>query len=138
MHFLRITDVSDKTKFSATADGYDVDGVVAINQPCDNISRMSVSDLIQDDNDTPDDGVTGTIFPNPAKEKTTLQLNGSQENELWNVRIIDMTGKVVFESNFTSEAGSTEYPLDVTNLPKGIFQVIATNGNTNLALKLNH
>ena len=138
MHFLRITDVSDKSKFSPTADGYDVDGVLAINQPCGSNSRMAIADMIEDDINTPDEGVTGTIFPNPAKEKTTLQLNGSQENESWNVRIIDMTGKVVFESNFTSEAGSTEYPLDVTNLPKGIFQVIATNGNTNLALKLNH
>ncbi len=94
--------------------------------------------MIEDDINTPDEGVTGTIFPNPAKEKATLLLNGSLENESWNIRVIDMTGKVVFESDFAASAGSSEFPLDVTSLPRGIFQVIANNGRTNLALKLNH
>jgi hypothetical protein len=49
-----------------------------------------------------------------------------------------MTGKVVFESDFEAVAGTSEFPLDVTGLAKGIFQVVATNGRTNLALKLNH
>jgi Ig-like domain CHU_C associated/Secretion system C-terminal sorting domain len=138
IHMLRITDVSDKSKFPAAGDAYDVDGVVAINQPCGNNSRMSIADMIEDDNNTPDEGVTGTIFPNPAKEKATLQLNGSQENESWNIRIIDMTGKVISESVFEATAGSSEFPMDVTSLPRGIFQVIATNGQTKLALKLNH
>jgi len=138
MHLLRITDVSDKSKFSPTADGYDVDGVLAINQPCGSNSRMAIADMIEDDINTPDEGVTGTIFPNPAKEKATLLLNGSLENESWNIRVIDMTGKVVFESDFAATAGLSEFPLDVTSLPRGIFQVIANNGRTNLALKLNH
>jgi hypothetical protein len=138
MHLLRITDVSDKSRFPATADAYDVDGVVAINQPCGTNSRMAISDMIEDDNETPNEGVSGSIFPNPAKEKATLLLNGSLENESWNIRIVEMTGKVIFESDFTATAESSEFPLDVTSLPRGIYQVIATNGRNNLALKLNH
>ncbi len=138
IHYLRITDVSDKSKFSAAADGYDVDGVLAINQPCGSNTRLAISDMIEDDIETPDEAISGSIFPNPASEKATLLLEGSRENESWNIRMVDMTGKVVFESNFFASNGNSEFPLEVAGLPKGIFQVIATNGQTKLSMKLNH
>jgi hypothetical protein len=65
------------------------------------------------------------IYPNPAKDKLTVQLNGI--NSIAEISITDINGKVLMRQK-TAEA-ATE--LNISQLPAGIFLVRATeNGKT--------
>jgi len=82
--YIRITDRSAASQFSASADGYDVDGVLTIQDCQTSLSRR----VDYDDVLTPDDDVEDVLFPNPFDH--TINLNTSEEVE---VSIMDYSGR---------------------------------------------
>jgi len=58
------------------------------------------------------------VFPNPAKEYFTLQLDGPA-SETVNVRLMSATGQLVYSQTDLSLNSTTEIP--VANLPGGIY-----------------
>ncbi len=66
-----------------------------------------------------------TMFPNPAKDKITIQLsNISVENA--NIEILNATGQVVKSQNLPIEKGGINAECDVTSLSPGIYFVKTT------------
>ncbi len=60
------------------------------------------------------------IFPNPVSDKLTLSMslrNASQAN----LKIYDLTGKVVSELNTTLGGGAQKMEVDASSLPAGIY-----------------
>ncbi|HPE35082.1 MAG TPA: T9SS type A sorting domain-containing protein [Bacteroidales bacterium] len=63
------------------------------------------------------------VFPNPAGDELNIELNGYDNGTL---KMIDFTGKVVMISDFKS----SNFALDVSRLPAGIYYLMIHTGNT--------
>ncbi len=58
------------------------------------------------------------IYPNPTADKITIKADAIVTAK---VALIDMSGRIVFESNF---GGKSEESIDMTNLNTGIYQLM--------------
>ncbi len=74
-------------------------------------------------------GVSPTIYPNPANNTLTININ---DNELTQVRMFDNSGKLIFEDTFTSEQAIT-----TTNFPSGIYHIIIATKSGITSSKIN-
>jgi hypothetical protein len=123
LHFLRITDVSDKTKFNSSADGFDLDGVVAINQCTSGNTREAIE--IVDDIQTADEvEITGNLelYPNPAAESATFSFS-SQNESAFGLKIINAMGQFVYSTEGMATEGANNIDLKLENLSKGLYIV---------------
>jgi len=68
------------------------------------------------------------LYPNPAAESISLQLNESLEFANLKVQIIDMHGRIIKEMPLQS----TNQTLEIGSLSTGIFQVNILNENSNV------
>jgi len=70
------------------------------------------------------------LYPIPADEFTTLQINATQAIEKLDVRIVSMNGKVVLQQTFNQIGEEFQQQFDLTNLATGqyILQGISPNG----------
>ena len=82
--YIRITDRSAASQFSASADGYDVDGILTIQDCQTQLSRR----VDYDDVLTPDEDIEDVLFPNPFDH--TINLNISEEAQ---ISIMDYSGR---------------------------------------------
>lgn len=64
------------------------------------------------------------IYPNPTSDFIRVKLNDSNLNR---IKIIDITGKVVFETKSIPHASEVEIP--VNHLPSGVYVLRLENGN---------
>ena len=65
------------------------------------------------------------IFPNPAKEILFVEANGNNENATF--EIIDAVGRKLKKIQILLN-GKTSFSIDVSNLPKGIYNLILFKG----------
>jgi hypothetical protein len=126
------------SNFSGAADAYDVDGLVVINKTCGSNATRNAADLIVDVTSTPDEETVGNLYPNPATDIAVLSVDGAKANETWTVQVVDIAGRLVSTSSFTSTEGVTEHRIPVSHLSSGIYQVIATNGANKIVQKMTH
>jgi len=70
------------------------------------------------------------LYPIPADEFTTLQINATQAIEELNVRIVSMNGQVVLRQTFEQIGEEFQHQFDLTNLASGqyILHGISPNG----------
>jgi hypothetical protein len=69
-----------------------------------------------------DDSKKLQIFPNPAKDILYVQASGENENAV--IQIVDLTGKKVKEQKIFLN-GNTSLSIDISNLPKSIYNLIS-------------
>ena len=70
-----------------------------------------------------------TIFPNPAKDQTTIYFNLTKPENI-NLQIRNMLGEVVFTKNLgLISVGKSNYTLNVENLNSGYYSVELINAN---------
>jgi hypothetical protein len=138
IQYIRITDRSLASNFSGAADGFDVDGLVVINKECGSNATRNAADLIVDVTSTPDEETVGNLYPNPATDIAVLSVDGAKANETWTVQVVDIAGRLVSTSSFTTTEGVTEHRIQVSQLASGIYQVIATNGANKIVQKMTH
>ena len=79
------------------------------NRDCESLS------LIDFDNDFP-----FSVYPNPSNDFVSLR--ALNDSETYNLRIISITGAVVYTSDFISNTG-----IDVSGISKGIYFINITN-----------
>jgi hypothetical protein len=79
------------------------------------------------------------IYPNPANNVVTLEFKNvaseGAEPQLFTARIIDWTGRTVIESSFIRDEGQSERVIDVTPLAEGVYSLIISSHNRNLAVE---
>ena len=138
VQYIRLTDRSAASSFSGTADGYDVDGVIAINPTCGSVAARSAADQVVDVVNVPNEEVSSSLYPNPASDITTLSIDGTNANETWTVSIADLSGRVISTTTFVANEGISEYRISVSELSFGIYQIVATNGSNKIVQKLVH
>lgn len=73
-------------------------------------------------NDVNNRGIKTTVYPNPAQDITTLQLNleTAPENNLV-VEVVNLTGQVVLRQVQSASKGFNEYQINVANLDNGVY-----------------
>jgi hypothetical protein len=132
IQYLRITDRSAASAFSGTADGYDVDGIVAINRLC----ASAPTPRIMDDVTAMDEASSLTLFPNPANEYTVVRLEGVQADEAWTIELMDAAGRIVAREVVQSTAGVSEHLLKLNAYESGVYTVRAFSNSTQLIERL--
>lgn len=77
-----------------------------------------------------------SIFPNPARDVTTLQVDLQQAGDLF-IRVYDLNGKEVFHQIQKKEiAGNHAYKIPITNLQSGTYLVNVTAGSSSTSHKM--
>jgi PKD repeat protein len=76
-------------------------------------------------------------FPNPSNGQLAIQINGATSFE-GSLEIINGVGKVLVNEAVSKQEGRFELPLDLRNLPKGVYtlRLSGDNGQTNLRIVL--
>jgi hypothetical protein len=79
-----------------------------------------------------------TMYPNPVTSELHLRLS-SHTNGAAEVRILDVSGRVVYENSFTATAGQLS-TFDLNALQNGIYSVVlaTTNGVKTQSLQVIH
>jgi hypothetical protein len=72
-------------------------------------------------------GTPMNMYPNPANEMTTIAL-GNIENEMVNIRIVDLQGRVAAEKNYGALTGDINLPIATNLMEPGIYMVQVTVG----------
>lgn len=99
-----IATVSDKGLVTAVSNGTAT--ITATTQDGSNktgMSEIKVSTVVSVNNSIPVGSGSISIYPNPANEKVSIDFNGFNENEPVDVRILDITGKLIFYKEYINE-----------------------------------
>ncbi|MEI6816517.1 MAG: HYR domain-containing protein [Bacteroidota bacterium] len=75
------------------------------------------------------------IFPNPANNNVNVTFS-TDKSEPFNVRMTDVTGRVVLDVNSISAEGDNQYELDLSSIAKGIYIVSLSKADGVLQTKL--
>jgi hypothetical protein len=124
IQYLRISDRSAATAFTGTADGYDVDGVVAINSLC---GLAPTPRYLVDDIATVDEVSSMKLYPNPAAEYTVVSIEGTSNR--WTIELVDATGRVVLSEAVNATSTETEYFLKLNEIERGVYFVRVSSGS---------
>jgi hypothetical protein len=62
-----------------------------------------------------------SLMPNPASNSTTLSLNVNESNELANVMVRSVDGKLVHSDQINLVTGKNRFDIDLTNMVSGIY-----------------
>jgi hypothetical protein len=73
------------------------------------------------------------VYPNPASDITTLSLNLAEKKDV-QLRMIDVTGKVVYEANLGQLSGEQQLPIRVRHLSAGTY-TLSINAGGEVATK---
>ena len=64
-----------------------------------------------------------TVYPNPVHDIANLEVNTPHDNTNISIMISDITGKVVYKSQFVSASSNVKKQIDMSNLIKGTYVV---------------
>ena len=75
------------------------------------------------------------IYPSPANDHALVSFNSSTE-DVYSIRLIDITGRIIQSANYTSVIGENQYQMNLSSVAKGVYTVILQNGSTLLQSKI--
>ena len=133
--YIKIQDASpmSSNNFNGSADGYDVDAVVVLNNGCETSSAR----LAQMDNTTtPDASLAISAFPNPMEDYTIVNFEGLENDAEFTFQIMDAAGRVIRNNNIQISTSNPTYLFDASELARGIYQVIIANENGSQIIRL--
>jgi hypothetical protein len=121
IQYVRLTDRSKASAFSGTADGYDVDGIVVINEACGNSNALS---RLMDDVTFRDEEFSASAWPNPTHDQATLTIQTTESDNQVNIAVMNALGQVVKTERVLCDAGATvQHSLSLDGMNKGIYFV---------------
>jgi hypothetical protein len=133
--YIKIQDASplSSNKFNGSADGYDVDAVMVLNNGCGTSSAR----LAQLDNTTtPDASMSISAFPNPMEDYTIVNFEGLENDAEFKFQIMDAAGRVIRNNNIRVSTANPTYLFDASELARGIYQVLISNENGSYIVRL--
>ena len=105
--------INDPWPTPGGSSGFDLAGVAVLNQ------KVEAVDMA--------DGISLSVYPNPASERVSIVLNGSESAE---AILFDINGRAV--STVTLHEGQNT--VEISNLPKGVY-MLRTNGAVHKIIK---
>ncbi|MDR3681075.1 MAG: T9SS type A sorting domain-containing protein [Flavipsychrobacter sp.] len=77
-------------------------------------------------------GLNITVAPNPTTNKQiNFQISGNKAGT-YKVAVINMAGQVVYRNEVNYNANTTNYKVNMSNMPTGVYQLQISNGQTNI------
>jgi len=75
------------------------------------------------------------IFPNPVSDVLNLRTN-AQTTDTYDLQLFNQNGKQVFSERLMIPSGENVAPIEVANLPTGIYSLILSDGKNQIAKKM--
>ncbi|MBK6265961.1 choice-of-anchor D domain-containing protein [Marivirga sp. S37H4] len=125
--FIRITDISNPDDFAAgNADGYDLDGIMVINNFADSTQTEMVHQVVDQVNIVAnEESVEIMAYPNPVKDYVQFDLKG--EGDEFHSKLYNVRGELIDHSRFSLESGEDKGRIDMRNLSQGLYHLRLTN-----------
>jgi hypothetical protein len=134
IQYLRITDRTPATSFNGSADGYDVDGIVVINQNC---STQSNDSRFADNVNTPDEVASIDVFPNPFQNEINLVIGtGDQDNSATIVVSNYLGQQVSFEKMNVASSSTVNHMINMSAFTSGIYFISVETNSTKEVIKV--
>lgn len=131
LRYLKIVDKSirSSSKFPNSADGYDVDGVVASICSENGSGKLGYVDQVNVPDEDPGMFFIG-VFPNPASDMIVVNVETAQVDQNYSINITDVTGRVVRSQGLNASANaSVNEVVSISELPSGVYSVsVEANG----------
>ncbi len=127
--YIKVVDISDKSKFLPWADGYDLDGIMCINEN----SQARTLSTAEEENLVPNEDIpfTANAYPNPFNENLNLQLSLSDESQV-TMQLFNRVGQLVYNNTIQLQAGNHGIDLPLSAIPDGLYILKLANGNRSL------
>jgi hypothetical protein len=133
VQYIRLTDRSATTRFSGTADGYDVDGLVVIND-CDNNTSTA---RISDNTTTANEVASADVFPNPFNESTNVEITTGDLDNSVTIRVVNFLGQQVYVETLNVASSSVvRHNVAMNELSKGVYFLTVETNTTKETVKL--
>ena len=131
--YIRITDTSNPFEFSGgNADGYDLDGIVVLNNMADDSTANSTVDKFNSQlNIVANEDAIISTFPNPVTDQLSISLD-NEEDETVMINIYSLNGSIVYSNTVQVKAGIDSERIDISNLPRGVYQMTMTDAQSNV------
>lgn len=75
------------------------------------------------------------IFPNPVSDIMNLRTN-ALTSDTYDLQLIDQNGKQISNKKIMVPSGKNVFPIEVTNLPTGIYNLILSDGKNQITKKM--
>ncbi|GAA5042034.1 hypothetical protein GCM10011506_44190 [Marivirga lumbricoides] len=134
--YLRITDISNPDDFSAgNSDGYDLDGIMVINNIGDSAQMKAVAEKVDQVNLVANsEGVDLRAYPNPVSDFVQFDLTG--EGSEFTANLFNMKGELVDQQKLSLSAGETSGRIDMKKFSRGLYNIRLTNGEGGIVTQL--
>lgn len=124
LKYLRIVDRSRRSQFGGGADGYDVDGVVSLNQNNCNGLTDETFRLSAVEYGVRDEILVAELAPNPFTQEIRLTMPAKEEADVVRVVIQTLEGRVVEDLQISTPADvSVQQTIYLEHLPSGLYMV---------------
>jgi hypothetical protein len=134
VQYLRITDMSDPSRFEVTADGFDVDGIIAcpelVAAATGRLTDARIASAVTGGynpnfrNLAPDEEpiLNLEIFPNPVSEKMEVRFMAEEDSEV-QLKVVDLLGKLLSIQKIQGARGRNVVELNTSKLEKGVYLI---------------
>jgi hypothetical protein len=125
--YIRITDTSIPESFRAgNADGYDLDGIIVINNFGDNTQMEMVQEKVAQVNLVANsEDVEVRAYPNPVVDYVQFNLKG--EGSEFHTQMYNVRGEMVSKLRFELINGEDKGQIDMRSLPQGLYHLRLTD-----------
>ena len=133
IQYIRLTDHSPASSFSGSADGYDVDGLVVINDCSNNDAAQRIVDNVTTANEV----ATAEVFPNPFSGSTNVEITTGDLDNKVTIRVVNFLGQQVY-SQTMNVASSSKFmqTVDMSNFSNGVYFLTIETTSTKETVKL--
>ncbi len=76
-----------------------------------------------------------TIYPNPAEGEFNINIKAN-ESSVYELRVIDITGKLIYQTDIKLQTGSNSIPVSIDNIQCGSYNLVITDGSEILTKRL--
>jgi len=128
INFIKITDVTVLGTVPGASDGYDVDGILGLNQCAASTNSGRNAESFTEVIGEGEYGVS--VYPNPADKLVSIEINATNSTDNYTVIVTDVMGRVVAnEVVLNSASASMIQNMDITALPAGLYLVCVQNND---------
>jgi hypothetical protein len=125
---------------NATGNGFDTVLVAAVSFQ-DTMLRDTVTLIVRDRQvgiDQQNAEMQVRVSPNPVREQMLLQFNqrAALRDSEYMIRIVDISGKIVYSQNYTATVGLQNLTISTENLAQGVYFLLLQSGEQQYSQKI--
>jgi hypothetical protein len=122
IQYIRVTDRTAASSFNNSADGYDIDGISALQPACPTNLNMRTADEEVHSEPSTKRNYTINTFPNPFSNTLEFTLPKMGNDGTAEVKLFNCVGNVVFAKTVSLAGTETQKEsIDTENLSSGIY-----------------